>query len=427
MECYHEYVKWSIGETSHKVQLTLTWNFSPTSSSSRDDTASLSSQLFDKLHKTLSMAQLSGAGGASKAGVVPPDVQRLVETTPKRHRRTRLKQRISNRLGALRSQLSISRTSLDDLDSYSATTAAYRAPQHNHVTSRAVAAHSRPPLLRNNSFHGYVVHNTPKAGSLSYSPTRSTECSLPGGASSEADTCYSADELDNYVSAGEHVLCFPTGIMYATSATSYSASPHRAVMAYRSTPEIGPSLPDDFMDNTCADRKSRQPSRASIPEPEVMEQTILDWSKIVTGRCRKPTDFRRTVVTNTRQSTGYVTNKQPRPQKPEVKPRPRPKPQLSSARSFPLVLETSAQSMTLPTYTTATNGSRPPSPPRPKPRNCRTPAPTRSHISTTFYADSGSSSSAQSNDRDSTSQNSDVGKCLTSCNKILNRYETEIT
>ena len=390
MMSYQQQLKWTLTENTHKVSLTLQWSFSH--DAQRDDDARTGRQLRQKLNKTLSMAQLGTRTG------VPPDVTRLLESAPKKNRRTRLRQRLTSTLGALRTSLSLSRTSLDDLAPYMSE---HKQLQRQHVMTSPPARRQtrRAPLSRNNSLHS--SDGARKFNSAVYSPTRSTEYSFPGG-SSEAETCYSADELDSAQTTEQPYVYLPANIVYST--TNHMTS-QRAIVAYRSTPDVARAAAME------AEMLERRRLAAQAPQQvRRVERTVLDWSKIVTGRCTRPSDFRRSQsnATTPRRQAGVQVENKMAPIKPEVKR----KPKLTAARSQPMPYTESP--LSLPTSTTSSKISSPLERPAPF-----SPAPTHSSISTTFYAEADDVSDNRNND--------DVMKCLSSCNKILNRYETEIT
>ena len=398
MQTYQHHLKWTVTDNTHKVSLTLQWSFTHDAHINRDDDVTIG-RLRNKLNKTLSMAQIGARTG------VPPDVTRLLETAPKKNRRTRLRQRLTSTFGALRTSLSLSRTSLDDLASQNDSKKPLRV-----MTSPPVRRHTRraPPLSRNNSLHSSEgAYRSRKTNSAPYSPTRSTEYSFPGG-SSEADTCYSADELDYATPADQPYICFPTDVVFTT--TNHMTS-QRAIVAYRSTPDIARAAAMEA-------QMAEQRRVVAQPQQEVrrVERTVLDWSKIVTGRCSKPSNFKHTnnkkPAPPRRQAAVQVGNKMAS-KKPEVKRKPR----LFATRSQPTPYTESP--LSLPT---SNNSSKISSPLERPPRF--SPAPTHSSISTTFYAEADDDD--KSND-DVTQDRDDVIKCLSSCNKILNRYETEIT
>lgn len=187
METHKDYLKWNISESTHKITLTLTWNF-------RRNRGSLSDNFLEKLQRTLNIGRSPEGEGAPTANhsssTIPKDLSKVLENTPKKHKRTALKQRLSLTVGAIRRTLSTGsshipperRHSESMVRRSSSLTMQHNSTAHSnfqhHHSNNILNSSSLGKIHRNNSFHytsAFSPHNTmTPVKVLPSSPARST-------------------------------------------------------------------------------------------------------------------------------------------------------------------------------------------------------------------------------------------------------------
>ena len=293
MECHKEYLKWNISEGSHKITLTLTWNFRSKSSK----TSSVSENLLDKLQRTINLVRTPESEPS-----VTPDLSKILETAPKKHKKTPIKQRLSLTMGAIRRTLSTSSSqsspSRRQQESFRRSSS-FTLPTQSclyHQPANHIGSSSSVKLPRHNSFHhcGATRLLSPVRGTanLPSSPSKSS-FGWAGTARSLYSTSHrSADDLDHSVddldgSGSPPLLDTATGSS-CCSETGFTSTRPRVKLTYRSEDELEESL-EDIMERR---RKDTQAKLDDIQKE--WNETLREWPQILkkessrTSRYRNP-------------------------------------------------------------------------------------------------------------------------------------------
>ena len=266
MESHKDCLKWNIAESSHKITLTLTWNF-------HKDKGTLRENLMRKINRTLHIAQTQ-----SEEREIPSDIRALLDNVPKKHKRTRLKRRLSLSMSAVRRTLSSSQTSMDRSSSLSLPR--YSSPPRHARTPQT----STRSMVRNHSFHGYAYHSTPR--SHSFSRTQSTTFNSRSHRSHNLyETCQSMNTLD--YQGSQDLLHSPSANANVANRSPYQ---QRAKLHYRSETSLEDSL-EELMDKA---RKQTEEKLKVIKDE--WDETIRDWPNIVVGRASRRPSFKRSLT-----------------------------------------------------------------------------------------------------------------------------------
>lgn len=252
MEPYKEHFKWSITEGSHKITLTLSWNFKKTtnqfSSPGDDQSAASNPGILSRLQETLNI------GTQTNNTQVPEQVREFLQLAPKKHKRTPLRRKLSMTMGALKRTLATPADEEQHIPTgvfYTSQRAApaavcLRSNSFTHARQVSNYASVRAAIPRYNSYHGQPISYT--------LPTSPSQASCTSGAGYSGWTTGSVAES------------------HYSEPLGYSGTPraaHRRVrLTYRSQDEIEQSIED----MTAAQRRANQ---------QRMEKIRHEWNQSI--------------------------------------------------------------------------------------------------------------------------------------------------
>lgn len=182
MESHKHLLKWNISESSHKITLTLTWNFR---------VISLSQDLINKVQRTLHLTDNT----TSEMNRVPQQLSQTLQSLPEKHRKTHLTRRLSQTVRRIRRTLSTSSTT------HSPYRTQHTSVYHSHTWHQDSSPKPHTSLQRSTTWHFDRVNtsslNSPKLHtSLHHGVNTSSPHSPKPHASFQRSTTWHHDRVD---------------------------------------------------------------------------------------------------------------------------------------------------------------------------------------------------------------------------------------